>query len=144
MTYHFKIHHEDDGSFWGECAEMDNVFSEGASKEDLITNLKEALEGLLLSNQAHNIAHPLPDYSLDDDPSLLKIQVDPEKAFPVIMRAYRIRNHRTQDYMRSALGMRSRNSYVKLEREGNPTMKTVGKILKTFPDFPIEECFRVS
>ena len=140
MKYHFEVHEEEDG-FWAECIELDSCFSEGNSLEELKVNLYEALEGVLVVDFKGKFAHPLPNPEFDENNDHLKIEVSPEVAFMVQLRAYRHQKHLTQSQMTEALGMKNRNSYVKLERQGNPTLKTLGKIKKAFPDFPITACF---
>jgi len=109
--------------------------------EELKSNLQEALEGGLSVDFQGEFAHSLPNPALSDNNAYIRITVSPEVAFMVYLRAYRHNKKLTQNQMKDALGMKSRNSYVKLERQGNPTFKTAGRILKAFPDFPIEECF---
>jgi len=140
MTYHFEVHKEDD-VYWGECKELDSCVSEGKNIEELRTHLQEALEGVLSVDFQGKFAHSLPNPALSDNNAYIRITVSPEVAFMVYLRAYRHNKKLTQNQMKDALGMKSRNSYVKLERQGNPTFKTAGRILKAFPDFPIEECF---
>jgi predicted RNase H-like HicB family nuclease/DNA-binding XRE family transcriptional regulator len=140
VRYHFEIHKEEDG-FWGECVELDTVVSEGTTMDELKANLADALEGVLLSILSRNIPHPLPDKVLDSNSELVLIDVPADLAFGVILRHYRITQHLSQKSMQEKLGFKSRNSYVKLESAGNPTLKTTDKILKAFPDFPITECF---
>lgn len=140
MKYHFEIHKEKD-NFWGDCVELDTVVSEGNTLEELKANLADALEGVLMSIVSRNIAHPLPDKSLDIDDNLLMVEVPADLAFSVMLRHYRISQKLSQQDMMEKLGFKSRNSYVKLEREGNPTLRTTGKVVDALPDFPIMECF---
>lgn len=141
MRYHFEVTRDEDGIYLGECIELDSCISEGSSIEELISNLTEALEGVLRVNFGTNFAHSLPDESLDTNSELLQIEVSEDIAFSVQLRNYRIKKNYTQNHMKDLLHMRSRNSYVKLESQGNPTIKTLGKLLKVFPDFPIMDCF---
>jgi DNA-binding XRE family transcriptional regulator len=101
-------------------------------------------EGEPQKDTAHDLMHALPDPTFDKHPDFLQIKVSPDVAFMVQLRVYRHRKKLTQNQMKNALGMKSRNSYVKLERKGNPTFKTAGKILKAFPGFPMEDCFAAS
>lgn len=52
MNYNFKIHREDNG-FWAECVELEGCNTQGDSPEDLIKNIKEALEVYLNINLKH-------------------------------------------------------------------------------------------
>ncbi|MGL1890142.1 MAG: type II toxin-antitoxin system HicB family antitoxin [Spirochaetaceae bacterium] len=140
MIYHFELHKEEDG-FWAECVELDSCMSEGKTIDELKSNLKEALDGVLQTSFGHNFEHPMPQDELNNDNKYLKIEPSSDIAFSVLLRHYRISHRKTQESMKGALGMKSRNSYVKLEQKGNPTLKTLVKIVKTFPDFPLKACF---
>ena len=143
MKYHFEITKDEDGIFLGECVELDSCISDGKNKEELHFNLNEALHGVLMVNFGTNYSHPLPDESLDTNPELLQVEVSEDVALTVMLRYYRTNKHLTQETMQKAMGLKSRNSYVKLESKGNPTIRTIGKILRAFPDFPISKCFSV-
>lgn len=52
MKYNFKIHREDNG-YWAECIELDGCNSQGDSLEELIKNIKEALEIYLNKSFKH-------------------------------------------------------------------------------------------
>jgi transcriptional regulator with XRE-family HTH domain len=57
------------------------------------------------------------------------------------VRKYRIEHRMTQKEAQEALGLPSRTSYTRLERKGNPRLNTIERVLNTFPDFPLNECF---
>lgn len=141
MKYHFEVSRDENGVYIGECKELDSCITFGNTREELNINLAEALEGVLQVNFGTNFAHPLPDVSLDSNSDLLQVEVSPDVAFTVMLRHYRTNKHLTQEVMREAMGLKNRNSYVKLESKGNPTIVTIGKILKAFPDFPLQVCF---
>lgn len=141
MTYHFVVHPEDGHGFWGECVELDSCVSEGSTMKELKKNLKEALEGVLKVSFGKNFTHPLPDKTLDTNKDLLQVEVSPDVAFTVLLRHYRISHRLTQDTVSKMLRFKNRNSYMKLETAGNRTLRTVGKIRETFPDFPLMKCF---
>jgi predicted RNase H-like HicB family nuclease len=42
------VHHEEDGSYWAEVPAIPGCASEGNTLEDLICNIREAIEGCLL------------------------------------------------------------------------------------------------
>lgn len=52
MNYNFKIHSEDNG-YWAECIELEGCNTQGDSLEELIKNIKEALEVYLNINLKH-------------------------------------------------------------------------------------------
>lgn len=49
IIYPAICHKEADGSFWGEFPDLDGCFSQAASEPELITNLRESLEGYSLT-----------------------------------------------------------------------------------------------
>ncbi len=140
MEYHFRVH-EEKKSFWAECVELEGCYTEADNLHDLEEFAKEALDLYLTEPAASKNVHPLNDLSLDQDQDLLRVEVSPELAFITLLRWYKFEHNLTQEQMKEALGMKHRNSYVNLERRGNPTLKTIGKILKAFPDFPAEKMF---
>jgi predicted RNase H-like HicB family nuclease len=60
MKLHVMIHHDDQGIYWGECAELPGCFSQGATPDDLMGNMKEAvglyLEGMEARPEADGIS----------------------------------------------------------------------------------------
>ncbi|MDY7027837.1 MAG: type II toxin-antitoxin system HicB family antitoxin [Spirochaetota bacterium] len=140
MRYHFRVHHENNG-YWADCVELEGCRSEGDTMEELQQNLQEALNLYLDEPVGSNILFPLPDRSLEDRKDIINIQVDPNIAFALLVRHYRIKNRMTQKEAQEALGLPNRTSYTRLERRGNPRLDTIEKIIKAFPDFPLHECF---
>ncbi len=49
----------EDGQWVAECPSLPGCISEGATKEEAITNVKEAIEGWIETMTAHN--QPIPD-----------------------------------------------------------------------------------
>ncbi|MGL1890724.1 MAG: type II toxin-antitoxin system HicB family antitoxin [Spirochaetaceae bacterium] len=142
MKYHFVIHEEDDGYFT-ECVELKGCITQGDTIEDLELMAEDALNVYLEEPIDSKFpSHPLPDESLNNNHNnYLMVEVRSDVAFITLLRHYRHQHKLTQHQMREALGMKSRNTYVKLERQGNPTIKTLGKIVKAFPDFPVNAIF---
>jgi predicted RNase H-like HicB family nuclease len=44
MKLHVIIHYDDQGIYWGECAELPGCFSQGGTPDELMENMKEAVE----------------------------------------------------------------------------------------------------
>ena len=127
--------------FGADCVELEGCCSEGDTMEELQQNLQEALNLDLNEPAGSNILLPLPDRSLEDREDIIKIQVDTNIAFALLVRHYRIRNRITQKEAQEALGLPNRTSYTNLERDGNPRLDTIEKNIKAYPDFSLHECF---
>jgi predicted RNase H-like HicB family nuclease len=52
MTIKVIVHQADEGGFWAEVPAIPGCASQGDSMEELIENLREAIEGCLLSLSA--------------------------------------------------------------------------------------------
>ena len=140
MKYHFEVHEESDG-LWANCIELEGCRSQGDTWEELVENLREALNLYLDEPAGSNMLFPLPDPSLDNRHGVISIEVDSNIAFAMLVRNYRISHRMTQKEAQEALGLPNRNSYARLEKRGNPRLDTIDKIVKTFPDFPLHQCF---
>ncbi len=44
VRYFVLIHQDEDGGFWGECPELPGCFSQGETPEELMSNMKEAID----------------------------------------------------------------------------------------------------
>ena len=86
MKYHFEVHTEESG-FWAECLELPGCVSQGDSKDELAENLREAVS-LYLEEPAESLLEvPLPNPLWANDDRYLPIEVEPEIAFGVLLRA---------------------------------------------------------
>lgn len=141
MKFHYKVHKGEDGSYWAEGLELEGCDTQGNSLEELQLNLKEAQDLYLNEPVGTNMIFPLPDYSLESSPDTLAIEVDSRIAFALLVRQYRISHRLTQEQAQKAMGLPNRTSYARLESKGNPSLLTIDKIVKAFPDFPVQECF---
>lgn len=140
MKYHFNVHRDSDG-LWADCVELEGCRSEGDTMEELQQNLHEALNLYLDEPAGSNLLFAFPDPALEDSDEVIGIQVDSSIAFALLVRHYRITHRMTQKEAQEALGLPNRTSYTRLERKGNPRLKTIERIIKAFPDFPFHECF---
>ena len=44
MRYFILIHADEQGSYWGECPELPGCFSQGETPDELMSNMREAVE----------------------------------------------------------------------------------------------------
>jgi predicted RNase H-like HicB family nuclease/DNA-binding XRE family transcriptional regulator len=140
MNYHFKVHKEKEG-FWAECIELDGCHSEADSKEELLVNLKEALHLFIEEPVDSKAIFPLPDNFLGNDKKLISIEVEPEMAFGILLRHYRLQKRYTQKQVADKLGMKNIYSYQRLEKKSNPTLSIMKKIKSVFPEIHLESIF---
>ena len=52
------IHHGENGYWVAECPSLPGCISQGKTKEEAITNIKEAIEGYILALQEDNLPIP--------------------------------------------------------------------------------------
>jgi len=58
MRYRVLIEHDEDGVFVAECPSLPGCISQGATRDEAIANIKDAIAGCLISLQKHN--EPIP------------------------------------------------------------------------------------
>jgi len=102
-------------------------------------NLNEVLDLYLDEPAGSNYVFPLPDNSLESNDEYISVEVDETIAFSMLLRQQRLEHRMTQKDVQNAMGLKNRNSYARLEGKGNPTLSTIRKILKVFPEFPLYE-----
>ena len=141
MKYHFKIHKEEDDRYWSEGIELSRCVTQADTLLELKKNLKDVLDLYLDEPQGSNVIFPLPDESIEESDSIVSISVDSKIAFPIIMKNFRLQKKLTQKEAQQVIGLSNRNSYVRLEKPGNPGSETLDKVVRAFPDFPIGKCF---
>jgi predicted RNase H-like HicB family nuclease len=44
MKYYILIHEDEQGDYWGECPDLPGCFSQGETPEELMDNMREAIE----------------------------------------------------------------------------------------------------
>lgn len=137
MKYHFKVHNDVDG-FWAECLEIKGCTTQAESKDELIINMKEALDLMMDEPEDSKILYPLPNAKYGDKRSVIEVEVDPNIAFAFLLRRSRIKKGFTQAQMKELLQFKSLFSYQKLEmsKYANPTLKSLKRIKDAIPDFP--------
>lgn len=141
MEYHFELYKEDNGGYWAECIELSGCLSDGDSLDELIPRLEDALNLYLNEPTGSNMIFPLPDKKLDSNSELLRIPVSAGIAFAMLVRQYRISHRMTLDQAQLKVGLKNRNSYVRLESAGNPTLETISRVKRAFPEIDLNECF---
>ena len=135
MVYHFRVHKEPSG-FWTECVELEGCSTQGENMDELKRNIREALELYLEEPEDSQIVFPLPQEARGED--ILEAPVDPTLALSVLLRNYRIENHLTQREVAERLGMKNLYSYQRLERKSNPSLETLSRLKKVFPELSVD------
>jgi antitoxin HicB len=141
MKYHFRIHQDENGGYWAEGVELPRCVTQGDTLAELTAYLKDVLHLYLDEPQGSNVTFPLPDESIEENDSIVAVPVDSRIAVSIIMKNFRLQKKLTQEQAQHIIGLTNRNSYVRLENAGNPTLETLDKVVQAFPDFPIARCF---
>ncbi len=76
MLYHFKIHKEGNG-FWAECIELPECMTTGNNKEELLVNMKLALNEYFQESGRIFRYVPPPAAFIKVSRSVVEIAVDP-------------------------------------------------------------------
>ncbi len=138
MKYHFRIHKEEDG-YSAQCIELEGCITQGDSIDELHERMKEALNLYVREPADSEDLAALPDDSIRKSKNVVEVALDPEIAFPFLVRYYRIKHRMTQKEVADLLGFDRIYSYQRLEsRRCNPTLKIISMIKKVFPEFSID------
>jgi len=138
MKYHFKTHKEKDG-YWAECLELPGCITEGNTIQELNDNMQAALNLYIEEPFESNDISQLPDRSIKQNSNTVDVAVDPQIAFAFLVRYCRLQKHLTQSQAAKLLGFDNLYSYQRLEsRKCNPSLKTLTKLIKVFPDFSMD------
>lgn len=142
MKYHFKIHKEKDG-LWAECIELDGCFTQADSKEQLYSNMEEALNLYLDEPEDSKVDFPLPRKRLKKQANVIEVPVDSRIAFTVLLKKARKEKKLTQSKMAKLLNYSSVFSYQKLEssKSANPTLVKVQKLKEVLPNLRLDLLF---
>ena len=79
-----------------------------------------------------------PPSAIRKSADVVPVEVDPGVAFAVQLRQCRMRNHLTQKETARQLRMRNLYSYQRLERRSNPSLSTLMRVKRLFPDFSLD------
>lgn len=140
MKYHFKVHKEKVG-FLAECIEFSCV-TQGDSKEELLINMKEALDILLSEPEDSKVIFPQPKKELKGR-NIIAVQVSPSVAFALELRQTRLKRKLTQKAMMDLLGIRNLSNYQRLEDpdRANPELKTLFELQGKLPELSVMRIF---
>jgi DNA-binding XRE family transcriptional regulator len=81
----------------------------------------------------------LPKKLRSHDGSVCGIPVKPSIAVAFLLRNLRLKLSLSQRKFAKKLGFKNLWSYQRLERSGNPELKTLEMIKRKFPDMPLED-----
>jgi predicted RNase H-like HicB family nuclease/DNA-binding XRE family transcriptional regulator len=138
MKYHFRIHKEDDG-FWAQCIELIGCITQADSREELDSNMQEALNLFIEEPDSSQDVANLPDESIAPDFNIVEVSLDPAIAFSFLMRYYRIKLGMTQTEVAKKMGFHTLYSYQRLEAgKCNPSLRMLARIKEVFPEFSID------
>jgi len=141
MRYHFKIHKEKSG-FWAECLEIPSCVTQGDSKEELFSNMQEAINICLEEPQESKYLAPLPNEKIELSSSVVEVSVDPAIALAFNIRYNRIKQGLTQKEAAKHLGMKNLFSYQRLEKRCNATFSLIVKLMELFPKLSLDRVCR--
>lgn len=141
MKYHFKVHREKKG-FWAKCIELDGCVTQGDSKEELLDNMREALDLTLSEPEDSRVIFAEPKYALKGR-SIVAVQVSPSVAFALELRQARLKRRLTQKAMMELLGIRNLSNYQRLEDpdRANPELKTLFDLQGKLPELSVARIF---
>jgi len=60
MKFRVHVEADEDGVFVAECPSLPGCISQGATRAEALTNIKDAMRGYLASLEKHDEAVPLP------------------------------------------------------------------------------------
>lgn len=60
MKFRVLIEPDEDGVFVAECPSLPGCISQGRTRDEAVTNIRDAIQGYLASLAKHNEAPPLP------------------------------------------------------------------------------------
>lgn len=137
MRYHFKTHKEAD-SYWAQGIELKGCFTQGRTKQELNTNMQEALNFYLSEPEDSKVIFPRPKKKVRGK-NIVAIEVEPKVAMDMLVRTMRLSHKLTQQKAATELGMHL-YAFQRLEspKSANPRWTTLQKLLKVFPDFPVK------
>ena len=135
MKYHFRVHDED--GLWAECIELAGCSTQGEDRAELERNMREALNLYLEEPASSSVVFPPPQPELSG-PGVVPVEVEPGVAFSVEVRRSRLRRKLTQAEAARRMGMASLYSCQRLERRSNPSLATMRKVKRLFPELSLD------
>ena len=140
MKYHFKIHKEGKG-FWAQCIEIPGCLTQGSSKEELFSNMQEALNIFIEEPVDATCVAPFPDTTIKVSSNVVEVALSPEIAFSFLVRSCRLKKGLTQKEAAQHVGMKNIFSYQRLEKRCNPTLEVMQKLKHIFPELSVDRVF---
>ncbi len=140
LMYHFKIKEEDSG-FSAESVELKGCRTEADSTEELLLNMKEALDLYLDEPSASKIFIPEPKKYRKLPPNIIAVEPDHKIILAQLIRQARIKAGKTQTEMAKELNFKAVSQYQKLEKKSNPTVETLLKLKVVLPEFRLDLIF---
>ena len=140
MRYHFKVTKESEG-YSAVCIELPGCVTQGNSKVELGANMQEALDLYLDEPADSKTVYPLPKKRISAK-CVVEVAVSPRIAFAFALRRSRLSRKLTQREAKEQIGIEGAlNNYQRLESSAtaNPVLETLVRIIRAFPDFPIEQ-----
>jgi antitoxin HicB len=138
MYYHFKIHKEKKG-FWAECVEIDGIFTDGRTRDELYENMQEALNLHMSEPAGSNIVFPCARKTIKGR-GIVKVKANHSVVFANELRRLRKEKGLTQTEAKEIMGLDHLTSYQRLEnpKSANPKLSTLIRIKEAFPKFPLD------
>jgi antitoxin HicB len=140
MKYHFKIHKEGRG-YWAECIEISGCFTQGDTKDELMENMKDALNTAIYEPENSKELAPFPK-EMKPSKNIIEVPVDSKIALGFAIRHQRIKQGLTQKQAAKRIGMENLYSYQRLERKANITIDLIGKLMQVFPDLSLDQVLK--
>jgi antitoxin HicB len=139
MRYHFKVHKEKAG-YWAAGLEKGlGITTQGKTREELLANLKEALDLALDEPMDSKWFPPLPDPAIRGR-NVVEVAVDPKIAMATLVRMMRLQQGLTQREVAERMGIKTLSTYQKLEssKTANPEWTTLVRLKQVLPLFPLD------
>lgn len=143
MKYHFKVHKEKKG-YWAECIELNGCQTEGESIAELKKNMEDALNLYLNEPETSKNIFALPKKLSQKRNNIYEVPVRPEIAVAFLIRNIRLKMKMSQREFAKSLGFKNLWSYQRLERSGNPELKTLVMIKKRYPEIPFDDILNIN
>lgn len=139
MYYHFSIERHD-GFFLANCCELPDCEVQEKNIKDLNEKMYDKLFDYLFTKTKRI-------YLPEQHPELFSghiqnIKIEDSMAFGVLLRYTREKNNLSVQSTAEKLGYECVWEYQKLEHKSDPSLSLIKKIIRVFPDFPINYLFK--
>lgn len=120
LTYHAQIEKVEDG-YLVTFRDFDNIFTEGDTLEEALSNAREVLDGVLVEMAKGDYDIPLPSTKQEGDYS---IPVSPDVAAPILLHLLRNKCEKTMMEVAELMHV-PYQQYQRLEHNCNMTLKSL-------------------